>query len=206
MDSFNVSHEEDRRLLSECFAGNRETSELFVREFSNLVYKSIQHTLITRQAPFNREDLEDLHNTVFLQLFEKRCKKLKQFEGRNGCSLASWVRIVTVRIVLNHLRKKGLDALTQQKKKVSLDDLPELKGEGAEPGTDIEKAEQNQLLREGILNLSPRDRLFMKLHIDKGLTIEEIAKIMQLSIQNAYSIKHRAIQRLKAILIPDDKK
>ena len=205
MDNFNISHEEDRRLLSKCISGQPETSELFVREFSNLVYKSVRHTLITRQTLFNKEDLEDLHNTVFLQLFENRCKKLKQYEGRNGCSLASWIRIVTVRIVLNQLRKKGPDAMTQQVKNIPLEDLPELKMEVAEPGADMEKAEQNRLLRDGIRNLSPRDRLFMKLHIDKGLPIEEVAEIMRLSIINAYSVKHRAIQRLKSYIITGEK-
>ena len=118
-----------------------------------MVYRSIQHTLITRQAPFNREDLEDLHNTVFLQLFEKKCKKLRQYEGRNGCGLAWWIRIVTVRIVLNQLRKKGFDALAYQKKKISLDNLTELKREVVEPSAAIEKEEQNRLLQDSIQRL-----------------------------------------------------
>jgi len=200
MKEHNPSLEEDQRLVSGCCSGDRKASETFVRQFSDLVYKSVQHTLITRQVHFNREDLEDLHNTVFLQLFEKGRKKLKQYEGRNGCSLASWIRIVAVRIVLNHLRKKGLDALVSQKRRVSLGDLPELKGEGMEPGTIIEKEEKEQLLQDGIRNLSPRDRLFMRLHLEMGLSLEEVAEAMEITIENAYSVKHRAIQRLKSYI------
>jgi len=79
---------------------------MFVRQFSDLVYKSIQATLLVTQVRFNKQDLEDMHNTVFLQLFEDKCKKLRQFEGRNGCSLASWIKLVAGRIVLNYVRKK----------------------------------------------------------------------------------------------------
>jgi DNA-directed RNA polymerase specialized sigma24 family protein len=38
----------------------------------------------------------------------------------------------------------------------------------------------------------------MKLHVDHALSIAEIAETMQLSISNAYTVKHRAIQRLKS--------
>jgi RNA polymerase sigma factor (sigma-70 family) len=46
-------------------------------------------------------------------------------------------------------------------------------------------------------NLSPRDRLFMKLHFDQGLSAAEVAAAMQVSVENVYTIKNRAIQRLK---------
>jgi len=203
MKEHNPSVEEDQRLVSRCGSGDRKAAERFVRQFSDLVYKSVQYTLITRQVHFNREDLEDLHNTVFLQLFEKKCRKLKQYEGRNGCRLASWIRIVTVRIVLNHLRKKGLDALVSQKRRISLGDLPELKGEGIEPGTVIERKEKEELLQNGIRHLSPRDRLFMRLHLEMGLSLEEVSEAMEITIENAYSVKHRAVQRLKSYMTPE---
>jgi RNA polymerase sigma factor (sigma-70 family) len=135
---------------------------------------------------------------VFLQLFEQRCKKLRQYEGKNGCSLASWIRLVAVRIVLNHLRKRGMDAMLWQKKRVALEDIAELRGEEMEPGASMDAAEQQRLVRDGIQNLPPRDRLFVKLHFDQGLPVEEVAAAMQITVQNAYTVKHRAIQRLKS--------
>jgi hypothetical protein len=104
----NHAHEEDRQLLTRCLDGDRGASEAFVKKFSGLVYRSAQHTLILKGVAFNKQDLEDLHNTVFLQLFENNLKKLRQYQGKNGCSLSSWIRLVAVRIVLNHFRKKGL--------------------------------------------------------------------------------------------------
>jgi len=152
---------------------------------------------VAKSVPFNRQDLEDLHNTVFLQLFERGCKKLRQYQGRNECSLASWIRMIAVRTVLDHLRKKGVDAMVWQKKRVPLESLPELKTGGMDCEARMEEAEQKRLVQLGMQRLPPRDRLFMKLHFDQGLSIAEVAETMQVSMGNAYTIKHRAIERLK---------
>ena len=37
----------------------------------------------------------------------------------------------------------------------------------------------------------------MRLHFDQGLSMAEVANAMQITVENAYTIKHRAIQRLK---------
>lgn len=193
----NRSSREDRSVLLRCLSGNREAAETLVRRFSDLVYHSIQYTLVAKSVPFNRQDLEDLHNTVFLQLFERGCKKLRQYQGRNGCSLASWIRTIAVRTVLDHLRKKGVDAVGWQKKRVPLENLPELKAGGMDCDARMEEAEQKRLVQLGMQRLPPRDRLFMKLHFDQGLSIAEVAETMQVSMGNAYTIKRRAIERLK---------
>jgi RNA polymerase sigma-70 factor (ECF subfamily) len=189
--------EEDRDLLAGCFAGDSEAAENLVRQFSNLVYKAIQHTLIVKHISFNKEDLEDFHNTVFLRLFERGCKKLKQYQGKNGCSLATWINLITVRTVLDHLRKKGVDSIARRDTKITLDEVYGLKGDECDGLALLERAEKEQLLREGMQNLPPRDRLFMKLHFDQGLSVAEVAAAMQVSVENVYTIKHRAIQRLK---------
>lgn len=190
--------QEDRQLLSKCFSGDRKASETLIRRYSNLVYRFVQSTYIAKHISFNSQDLEDLHNTVFLKLFENNCKKLRQYQGKNGCSPASWIRIITVRIVLSHLRKKGLDAVAWQKKRMSFEDLPELAGDEATTCKKMEQAEQEHLLRDGIRKLPPRDRLFMKLYFELGLSVSEVAEAMHLSAANAYTIKHRAVKKLRA--------
>jgi RNA polymerase sigma factor (sigma-70 family) len=196
----NPVNKKDRRLLEGCISGDRGAGESFVRNFSDLVYHTIQHTLTAKHISFSRNDLEDLHNTVFLMLFENNCKKLRQYRGENGCSPASWIKIVTVRIIFNQLRKKGVDTMAWQTKRYSLDELPELKGAEDGPWARMKKTEQNRLIKAGIKELPPRDRLFIVLHFEKGMTMKEVAKTMQLSVDNAYTVKHRAIQRLKLLV------
>ena len=193
----------DRFLISRCIAGDKKAREEFVRKFSDLIFRSVQHTFTAKHVQFNFSDLEDLHHTVFLTLFDEECKKLSQYKGTNGCSLATWVKIVAVRTVLNHIRRKGIDSIIWKKKQVALDDLPELKSNDLEALTALEKVEQQQFLQERIQKLSARDRLFLNLHFSKGYSIKEVAEVMQLSVENAYIIKHRAIKRLKSQLEAD---
>ena len=188
---------EDRKLLSELLSGSKKASEKLVRQFSDPVYKTIQYTLLARNISFSKDDLEDLHNTVFLLLFDNQCKKLKQYEGRNGCSLFSWIRMITVRTVLDHLRKKGLDAISSRKTLIPLGVLPEFKDTGSSVLDKIENQEQMQLFKTALKNLPARDQLFIKLHIEKGLEVNQVAGIMQLSPSSAYTLKHRAIKKLK---------
>ena len=195
-----VSSRKDRRWLKKCIAGDQKACERFVREFSDLVYRSVRHTLWVKNIHFNQADLEDLHNTVFLKLFENQGKKLGQYKGKNGCGLGTWIRIITVRIVLNHIRKKGLDSITGQQKRIPLEDIPELSLADSGPLAEIEKAEKQQSIKDGIRDLPPRDRLFLLLHYENGYSLKEVAETMKLSLNNAYIIKHRAIQKLKSRL------
>ncbi len=80
------SQTEDKELLSLCLAGDREASEIFVQRFSSLVYWAVQNILVIKHIRFTEDDLHDLHNNVFLQLFEKQYKKLRQYRGDKGCS------------------------------------------------------------------------------------------------------------------------
>lgn len=194
----NPSLEEDRRLLSKCITGDRNASEILVRRFSNLVYHSVRQTLVGKDISFSPQDLEDLHNTIFLQLFEQGCRKLRQYRGKNGCSLASWIRVVAVRVVLNHIRKKGLDAIGWQKKRTPLEDLSELTGEEMDPLALMQNMERDRLVENGIQSLPPRDRLFIRLHFDQGIPIEDVAATMQITVPNAYTVKHRAVRKLKS--------
>ena len=194
----NDSFKENRELLSKCFSGDRKSLENFIRRFSSPVYKSVQYTLMTKQVSFSKQDLEDLHHTVFVKLFERRFAKLRQYKGKNGCSLISWIRVITVRTVLDHLRKKGYDTMGWQKRRIPLDQLPELRFNGFEIENRLETIELNRLLRICIERLSPRDRLLMKLHFYQGFPLSEVAEIMQLTANNTYTLKHRAVQRLKS--------
>ncbi len=187
----------DQEILEGCIAGNSEAIEAFVKRFSDFVYRSIQHALTVKDISFNRTDLEDLHNTIFVKLLEKRCRKLRQYKGKRGCSLLSWIRLIAVRTIIDNLRKTNTDVLTRKGQAVFLDTLADIKGEEPEPWVLMDKDTQVRLVREGLRSLQPRDRLLLKLHFIEELPIQKVAGIMSISEGNAYTIKHRAIKRLQ---------
>jgi RNA polymerase sigma-70 factor, ECF subfamily len=191
--------EEDRRLASQCASGEREAMEALVNQFSGLVYHAVKRTLVLKRVPHTHQDLEDLHGSVFLQLLDKGCRKLGQYRGTNGCSLASWIRLIAIRTVLNHLRAQGMDSVSWGDRRRSIEDLHSVvTADGDELSRMVEKEEELRMVEEAIHRLPAKERLLMRLHFEKGLALEEIADVMHFSLQNAYTIKHRAIKRLKA--------
>lgn len=189
---------EEHQFLKKCFSADQNALENFVHRFSPLIYRTVQYTFKSKQVQFTQQDLEDLHHTVFLHLFDEQCKKLKQYKGLNGCSLSSWIRIVVVRIVLNFIKKAGFESIGRQNRRVSFDEWSEIHEGVPETKNLMETAEMEESFQEMIKTLSARDRLFLNLHYTKGYPIKEVAQTMGLSMENAYTLKHRIINRLKA--------
>jgi DNA-directed RNA polymerase specialized sigma24 family protein len=48
---------------------------------------------------------------LFHSLLPEHCQKLRQFKGDHGCSLASWLRIIVARQVIDYLRKQSFPAV-----------------------------------------------------------------------------------------------
>jgi RNA polymerase sigma factor (sigma-70 family) len=188
--------EDDFLLISRCISGDRQGWEKLVRRFSDHVYKTVQYTFKTKRITYSRPEIEDLHNIVFVSLFENRCRKLRQYEGKNGCSLSSWIRIIAARTVVDHLRKFRTDPLAGP---VPLDDV-DIKTDEPEQWSRIEKEEQWRLASKGMDSLPQRDRLLLKLHYLEGLSMKEAAEVIQVTEENAHVIKHRALKRLKELV------
>ncbi|MFZ1983189.1 MAG: sigma-70 family RNA polymerase sigma factor [Desulfatitalea sp.] len=187
----------DQTLLTGCLAQDPALKEAFARQFSNLVFSTIQAVARSKSASFSAQDLEDLHSTVFLRLFDKGGHKLKQYQGKNGCSLASWIRTITVRLVLDHLRRSG-DLLDRCEQMVPVDELLDLADGHPNPCEQLAAKEQRALIEAAVKTLSPRDQLTLRLLYFEDHDLATVAKLLGLSETNIHSIKHRAVQRLKS--------
>lgn len=188
----------DRALIKGCLSGNNPAREQFVRRFSRLVFSTILGVVKTKRAYVSEEDIEDLHNTVFVSFFDQRCRKLRQYEGRNGCSLASWVRMVTVHAALDFLRRRN-DPLSRPEKLIPLELLPDTADNTqVSPWASIMAKERQALIEKGLQTLPARDQLMIRLHCLEEWPLARVATILDVSEANIYSVKHRATQRLKA--------
>ena len=187
---------DDKEILAGCLAGHQTAQEALVRRFSNLVYASIQGVAKSKVIMLSAQDKDDLHGTVFVLLLERRCHKLRQFKGKNGCTLASWIRMITVRAVMDHLRRCK-DALAKPERVVCLDMICE--PEQPEPSvlSHLVADEQKRLIEACVQTLSPRDQLMIRMHCLENRPLSQVAQALHLSAANVHSVKHRAIERLK---------
>lgn len=187
---------DEKTILAGCLAGRRTAQEALVRRFSNLVYASIQGVAKSKATELSAQDKDDLHSSVFVLLFENQCRKLRQFRGKNGCTLASWIRMITVRAVLDHLHR-GKDALARPEKVVCLDMICEPVQPGPSALSRLVADEQRRLMEESLQSLSVRDQLVIRMHCLENRPLSHVARVLRLSAANVHSVKHRAVGRLK---------
>ena len=190
----------DKDLLACCFRGEKAAWDAFVNRFSKLIYHSIYKAFRATNLPFDLQVTDDLYQEVFLSLFKHDYRKLKQFKGKNNCSLTSWLRMIATRTVIDFARKQRSpasldDALPDGKSLVeTLPDKREL------PDESLEKHEWHQLLRNLIQELPPRDRYLFELSYYQELPDSETAQIMSLSRGAVHMRKSRIKQKLIKVI------
>lgn len=187
---------DDQQLLAACLDGDAEAWEILVRRFSNLIYRTIQGTARIKNVALSRQDLEDLLGTVFLELLDRQCHKLRKYRGDKGCTLASWIRMITQQTVLNHFRRTQ-DALARRNRLIQLDIKLKLATPAPSALSKLTAQEKYRLIDEALQVLSPRDQLIIHMHCMEGCSLKTMAKVLKVSQNNIHSVKHRAVQRLQ---------
>ncbi len=189
-----LSPEEERQLLYECIISGKKHK--LVQQYWNLVYHTVRKTFTVKHVPFTQEDIEDLRNEVFVQLFDKGCWRLRQYREELGHGLAGWITLIANRTVLNYLRKRGFDSLSWQNTRVPIEEILDLKQEK----NSLEVMEERRLIQDAMEKLPSRDRLVLKLHYYHELSLLDVASAIHRTAGATYTIKSRAIKRLKALI------
>lgn len=136
----------------------------------------------------NREDAEDVLQETFVSVF----KSLKKFKRKS--TFSTWVYRIATNAALMKLRKKKLET-------VSLDaplkiDEEEIKRETVDWSKNPDKIFKTQRLREimeqAIELLPYHYKTVFLLRDEEGLSTEEVAKVLNISISAVKSRLHRA--------------
>ncbi|MBI3617737.1 MAG: SIMPL domain-containing protein [Candidatus Omnitrophica bacterium] len=96
---------DDFELIKGCIAGGKRFWDVFVEQFTRLIYDSIIRTFKKYGAEINQDIIDDLHNDIFVFLLDDQYNALKAFEGRNGCTLASYIRTIAIRKTIDYWRR-----------------------------------------------------------------------------------------------------
>lgn len=183
--------DKEKSLLSGCLNQEKTAWDALVIQYSSLVYHTIKRTLALYHVEPRSDLLEDLYQDVFVTILKDDFKKLRQFRGDRGCSLASWLRLVAARLTIDFFRNQRPPTVEVP------DSLPSAQ---PDPPNSLMNSEQAEQLSQALEGLPPRDRLFLELYYYKGLPPEEIAAILHVSVNAVYTLKSRIIAKLREML------
>ncbi len=190
-------HDPDVRLMLQVRDGNAAAFEELVARYQNRLLTILEHLV------GNREQAEDLTQDVFLRVFRAR----ERYEP--GAKFSTWLFTIANNVASNarrsHSRRKevgvpqksnGSDSSPMQ-----LDQLAKA-ASGLMPTRALDKAEQAEMVREAVKSLSERQRMALLLSKFEGMSYQDIADTMGLSVQAIKSLLSRARVNLKEILTP----
>ncbi|MFA5362476.1 MAG: sigma-70 family RNA polymerase sigma factor [Candidatus Omnitrophota bacterium] len=190
---------DDSELLHSCIKGDKQAWNLFVDTYSRLVYKYIYSTFKTRGRDIPDEDrLSDIFQEIFLSLIRDNSRKLRSFRGRNGCTLASWLRQVVINATLDYMRKERLIIPLQELSpddEISLAQMLEERSSASADKTVLK--EKFSGLTDCIQGLETDEKYFLGMHLDMGLTLEELREYFKLTRGAVDMRKSRIVDRLK---------
>ncbi|MBZ5721902.1 MAG: sigma-70 family RNA polymerase sigma factor [Acidobacteriia bacterium] len=175
-------------LVQAAKAGDIAAFEELVRRYDRNVFRIAQH--ITQ----NREDAEDVVQDAFLKSYEN----LQQFQGQS--KFYTWLVRIAVNEALMKLRKRRPERMVSldEEVKTEEDSVPrEVADWSPNPEQQYTQAELRDILTRTIQGLPPSFRTVFVLRDVEGLSTEETAEALDLSIPAVKSRLLRARLQLR---------
>jgi RNA polymerase sigma-70 factor, ECF subfamily len=170
-------------LIDKIIKGDKRLYEGIIRKYNQRLYR------IARSFIKNEDEIEDVMQETYIKAY----LHLKQFEGKSQFS--TWLtRILINQANLSLNKEKRVRALISN----SSDDIPDIKSSN-EPGPDqnLMNGEMKKYLEQAIDELPDTLRSVYIMREVEGLSVNETAEALSLSIENVKTRLHRAKANLK---------
>lgn len=182
-----TNHLDDHSLLDRFKNGNKAAFEELVVRYQNRIYNLCRHML---QTPVNAEDASQ-------DTFIKAYRNLKYFTPK--ASFYTWLYRIAVNTCLDYRKKTFFQSLfrsTYEKDTYLIDQI------SREPSPEglYESKQMGHALQKNLSSLSPKLRTVIILKEIEGLSYEEIAEILDISIGTVKSRISRAREEFRKLM------
>lgn len=189
-------HDPDVRLMLQVREGHASAFEELVLRYQSRLLTVLEHLV------GNRELAEDLAQEVFLRVFRAR----KTYEP--GAKFSTWLFTIANNVASNARRSKSRrkevgvpEKSVADSSPLGLDQLAKA-ASGQMPARLLDKSESAHMVRLAVESLGERQRMALLLSKFEGMSYQDIADSMGLSVQAIKSLLSRARVNLKEILTP----
>jgi RNA polymerase sigma-70 factor (ECF subfamily) len=180
---------EESAFIEQLIQGSESAFRTLVNDHKDQVYNTCMGFLR------NSHDAEDVSQEVFIEVFDS----ISDF--REDASLSTWIYRIAVtkslELIRYRKRKKrsgffqALNALFNEPD----DNVDET--EFMHPGVELENKERTKILFSEIDKLTKKQKVAFTLQKVEGLSYQEVANVMEISLPAVESLIHRAKESLK---------
>lgn len=168
----------DAELVEAAKAGDTASFEALVKKYQDKIYNLANYVCVGLKS-----EADDVYQETFISAF----KNISKFKGKAG--FGTWLYRIAANNCWMKFRKKKSEKL------VSIEDLAELKD--LTHADEIRKKELSESVAKALAKLSVDFRLAVTLADIQGLSMEEAAKVLNITVPAFKTRLFRARQALK---------
>lgn len=179
------------RLLASDPAAWRELNQRYAR----LITSCIQRVVARFARRVSADAVEEIYATFSLKLLANDKHKLRSFEPSRGNKLGTWLGMLATHCAYDYLR-----SVRREPSSVCLTEAETLTSEHQDPCESAMLSERAELVQSLLADFSDKDRQFVTLYYQDGLSPEHVAERLGISVKTVYSKKHKIQRKLCAIV------
>ena len=180
----------ERLLLSDAAAW-RELNTRYAR----LITSCIQRVVARFSKRVSADAVEEIYATFSLKLLANDKHKLRSFEPSRGNKLGTWLGMLATHCAYDYLR-----SVRREPSAVCLTEAETLSSEHQDPCESAMLSERAELVQSLLAEFSDKDRQFVTLYFQDGLSPEHVAERLGISVKTVYSKKHKIQRKLSQIV------
>lgn len=177
-------------LVEKCITKDPLAWAEFVKRFSSLIDLSIKKTIYkySSRPHIAENDIADIRQNIMTLLWSRN--KLVEIKDRERIDY--WLAITARNATVNYLKIKRKEILISDEsyfEKLASPEIPE--------DVSVGQAESKRRLKEIYSVLSSKEKLMFKLYFQRGLSLKDASKIMQLPLGTLSSAITRMKKKIK---------
>ena len=192
------SHDEDADLVFALVANDARAWQTFQKKYDRLILRCI--TKVTKRfSRISQEDVREIYATLLVSLLANDKTKLRSFDPSRGNRFSSWIGLLAIHCAYDYLR-----SVRREPCKEALQEAEDVAGDMPDPFEETVQRQRARIAARVLASFSEKDRTFAVLYFGEGMSPDEIALRMNISVKTVYSKKHKVKARLESLLRAED--
>lgn len=183
------------RLVNGLVDGDEASWREFSVRYSRMLQACIARVTLRFPGLVGAEDVNEIYALLCLNLLANDRHRLRTFDPAKGMRLSSWFGLIAVHTAYDYLRNAR-----RQPTGPCVDEIVDLAAQVPETSDACERRQQAHQVACLVAELSDRDREFMGLYFGQGLSPEEVAARMGISVKTVYTKKHKIRSKLETLI------